>query len=241
MFSFFKRRRYTRFIVLTKQRTGSNLLINSLQAHPQMRVYGELLRGGIDEAVKDAVRASAADYFDTQVFNTRPSSIRAVGFKIFYHHPAWDASGAVWRYLEGLDDLHVIHLRRENLLRSLVSKKIAQKTDVWKQSGQTGEAPDKRVAIPPAECLEYFETTQRHEAEGDARFAGKPLLPMSYESLTGRFDDEMRRIQEFLHVDPMALPVKTARQNPEALDELLLNYDEIRQALAGTRWESYLA
>lgn len=241
MFNFFKRNNCTRFIVLTKQRTGSNLLINSLQSHPQMKVYGELFRGGVDESVKAAVRKSAADYLDTKIFNQRPAEIRAVGFKIFYHHPAWDQSGSVWRYLQGLENLHVIHLKRENLLRSLVSKKIAQKTDVWKLSGEPGEEPDKRVSISPEECLEFFEKTSQYERDADEKFSGKPLLQMTYELLTSQFDEQMNRIQEFLHVDPMQLPIKTAKQNPESLTELIVNYDEVRHALSSTRWGTYLA
>jgi LPS sulfotransferase NodH len=195
----------------------------------------------VDDSVKAAVRASAADYFESNIFSRRPASIRAVGFKIFYHHPAWDPSGNVWRYLQGIENLHVIHLKRENLLRSLVSKKIAQKTDVWKQSGQQGEAPDKRISLSPEECREYFETTAQHEREGDEKFSGKPVLQMTYELLTSQFDAQMNRIQAFLHVEPMQLPIKTTKQNPESLAELIVNYDEVRQALSGTRWEFYLA
>lgn len=241
MFKLFSHNDYTRFIVLTKQRTGSNLLINSLQAHPQMKVFGEVFRGGIDESIKTMVRASAADYLNTRIFNKQPGAIRAVGFKIFYHHPAWDPSGAVWRYLLDQENLRVIHLKRENALRSLVSKKIAQKTDVWKESGQAGETPDKRVVLSLEECLEYFETTARHEKEGDERFADKPLLQMTYERLTGDFDQQIARIQEFLGVDPMPLPIKTSKQNPETLAELIENFDQVREALTGTPWERYLA
>lgn len=240
MLNFFRRKDYTRFIVLTKQRTGSNLLINSLRSHPRMTVFGELFRGGIDESIKTLVRQSAADYLDDRVFNKQPPDIQAVGFKIFYHHPAWDTSGAVWDYLQGQEGLRVIHLKRENALRSLVSKRIAQKTDVWKQSGQEGEPTDKTITLTPEECFEYFETTIRHEQEGDARFAGKPVMQMTYERLTSNYDEEIVRIQEFLQVDPMPLPIKTSKQNPETLQDLIANYGEVEAALRGTAWERYL-
>lgn len=241
MFNFFKRPKYTRFIVLSRQRSGSNLLVNALQSRPDFRVYGEIFRGGVDESVKAAVKASPADYLDANIFKSYPSSIKAVGFKIFYQHPVWDPSDRVWQHLAGMEDLCVIHLRRHNLLKAYVSWKIAQKTDVWKQANDTSVELDKRVTISPEECVAFFEQTLQQEQDADRRFAGKPVLQTTYESLTARFDEQMDLIQEFLNVDPQRIAMKTAKQNPESLSELVVNYDELSRAFAGTRWSEYLA
>jgi hypothetical protein len=105
-----KSKNYTRFIVLTKPRTGSNMLVNSLQMHPNMKVYGELFRGGVDDKVKERILTSVDDYFDSRIFKKYDRSIKAVGFKIFYHHPVYDHDGKVWSYLQDCDGLRVIHL-----------------------------------------------------------------------------------------------------------------------------------
>ena len=241
MFNFFKRTKYTRFIVLSRQRSGSNLLVNALQSRPEFKVYGEIFRGGVDESVKTAVRKSASDYLDKNIFTDYPSPIKAVGFKIFYQHPVWDPSGNVWQYLREMEDLRVIHLRRHNLLKSFVSWKIAQKTDVWKQANDASLELDKRVEISPEECVAFFEQTLQQEKIADERFSGKPLLQTTYESLTSQFAEQMDLIQEFLNVDPLPIAMKTVKQNPESLSELIINYDELSHAFSGTRWEAYLA
>jgi LPS sulfotransferase NodH len=204
-------------------------------------VYGEIFRGGVDESVKTAVRKSASDYLDKNIFTNYPSPIKAVGFKIFYQHPVWDPSGNVWQYLREMEDLRVIHLRRRNLLKSFVSWKIAQKTDVWKQANNASLELDKRVAISPQECVAFFEQTLQQEKIADERFSGKPLLQTTYESLTSQFSEQMELIQEFLDIDPRPIAMKTAKQNPESLSELIINYDELSHAFSGTRWEAYLA
>lgn len=241
MFNFFKRSKYTRFIVLSRQRSGSNLLVNALQSRPEFKVYGELFRGGADESVKAAVLKSASDYLDKNVYKNYPPEIKAVGFKIFYQHPIWDQSGSVWRYLQEMEDLRIIHLRRSNLLKAFVSWKIAQKTDVWKQANDSSIELDKRVEIDPAECVAFFEKTQEQEKIADERFSGKPLLQTTYETLTSQFDEQMGLIQQFLNVDPQPLSMKTVKQNPESLSDLIMNYDELSHAFSGTRWEAYLA
>jgi LPS sulfotransferase NodH len=231
---------YTRFVVITKPRTGSNLLINGLQSHPQMKVFGELFRGGVEEAVKDAVRLSASGYFNTNVFKRYPASIKAVGFKIFYHHPVWDPTGGVWRYLHELEDLKVIHLKRKNLLRLLVSSKVARKTDIWKQSAELGKDIDKRVEISAEECLEFFRETLEQQDATDEKFGGKALMQLTYEDLTADFQGQMSSVQDFLGVTPVQLPAKTVKQNPDRLDELIVNYGDLKHALRGSRWESFL-
>jgi LPS sulfotransferase NodH len=233
---------YTKFVVITRPRTGSNLLINGLRTHPEMQVFGELFRGGVSEAVKGSVRQSASTFFEESVFKHYPKSIKSVGFKIFYHHPVWDEAGGVWRHLCQMDDLRVIHLRRANLLRNFVSMKIAQKTDIWKESGETANpASDKRVEISAEECIAFFDRATAQEQETDEKFVARPLMRISYEELANGYDEVMRGVQAFLGVRQINLASMTRKQNPEALRHLILNYEEIMRSLTGTRWEAFLA
>ena len=240
MFNFLtKHKNYTRFIVLSRSRTGSNLLINSLKMHPQIQVYGEIFRGGVDNSVKDSVIGSADNYLDNRIFKYYDKSIRAVGFKIFYQHPVWDQSGNVWTYLQKLDDLKVIHLKRTNILRTLVSRKIASRTDVWKEENASGKSDtsNRKVSLSKEECEEFFEKTRSWEIEGDTRFSNNALLQISYEDLSNDYQNQMQRVQIFLDVTPIELQPQTQRQNPESLSELIINYDELKKKFAGSPWQ----
>lgn len=233
---FFKHRKYTKFIVLTKPRTGSNLLVNSLQSHPHLKVFGELFRGGTDASTKEAILASVDDYFNGRIFKRYDKSVKAVGFKIFYHHPVYDHSGKVWSYLMNIEGLKIVHLRRENLLRALVSMKIAEKTDVWKVSQDPGEAVDKRVELTAQECLDSFRQTRKWEEDANGKFANNPFLELTYEELTSDYNRQMRRIQGFLEVDIADLKPMSSKQNPEALCDLIINFEDLKKHFSGTEW-----
>jgi LPS sulfotransferase NodH len=201
-----------------------------------MKVFGEIFRGGADDAVKAAILNSVEGYLQSRIFKHHGRKIKAVGFKIFYKHPVYDHDGKVWQYLRGMDDLKVIHLRRENILRALVSMKIAKKTDIWKESNGSKDMVDKQVELTLDECSNYFEQTRKWEQEANDRFADHHLMELTYEELTSNYQMQMRTVQEFLGVEPMELQPMTAKQNPEALSELIVNYEELKTHFSGTEW-----
>ena len=113
---------YRRFIVLSRSRTGSNLLISLLNSNPYIHAKGEIFS-----------KLSGRNYKEVlaKAFSKQPYYVKASGFKIFYYHPSDDISCGIWDDLQSLDDLHVIHLKRRNILRTLLSRKIAGLNDVW--------------------------------------------------------------------------------------------------------------
>lgn len=239
--SLLKQKNYTRFIVLSRSRTGSNLLLNSLNMHPHIHAFGEVFRGGVNDGIKAEVLKSAENYLDKNIFKYYDKSIHAVGFKIFYQHPVWDQSGNVWNCLQGMDNLKVIHLKRNNILRSLVSQKIAFKTDVWKETdAKDGSSPlDRKVRLSKEECEENFKKTRAQEAAGDKMFCNHEVLQISYEDLTNDYQDQMQRALAFLNVSTFELQPQTLRQNPEPLRDLLINYDQLREEFVGSPWQEF--
>ena len=100
-----------------------------------------------------------------------------------------------------MDDLKVIHLRRKNILRSLVSNKIAKQSDIWKESDKTREPIiAKKVELSIEECQTGFDQKQKWATEADEKFFNYPLLQLTYEELTSDYQGQMQRVQEFLDV-----------------------------------------
>jgi hypothetical protein len=65
------------------------------------------------------------------VFGQHTNQIQAVGFKFHYNH-FWFHTDLL-PVLQADEELRVIHLQRRNMLRSLVSTKIAEQTGMWLQ------------------------------------------------------------------------------------------------------------
>ncbi len=227
-----KHRDYTRFIVLSRARTGSNLLISLLDSHPGIDAQGEIVK---------RLAGREADAVISRIFGEQPFFTKATGFKIFYYHPLDDDSGRIWERLELDRDLAVIHLRRRNVLRAVVSRAIAEQRNVWLDLADAPSvgAGAKSVAISRTELEATFRQTRAWEADGDLRFANHRVLPVYYEDLVADTDATFSTVTDFLGVRFKRPWSGMQRQNPEPLRELLVGYDELRAGFQGTEWAKY--
>jgi LPS sulfotransferase NodH len=225
---------YVPFIILAHARTGSNMLLSMLRSHPQVLVRGEVFA----RVEPDAVHATVARTLQGRV----PRTIGAAGCKVFYYHPLGDRSGDLWRELDAIPDLHVVHLRRQNVLRTIVSREIADQRDEWLQTRPQEAVPAerKRVAMTVEQVRNGVDRIEGLEREAEQRFANRPLLEVCYEDLVSSTTEQFRRITDFLGVSPSDPMGKTFRQNPEPLAALLVNYDELKSAFRGTNVDTWL-
>lgn len=133
---------YTRFIILCLGRTGSNMLAQALNSSPHITCFGDVFNPqsdfiqvfvGSQEVFSphdlSLRREDPVRFLEERIFCRYPQHIRAVGFKLHY--------GQFGRY-PGLGErllrdrnMCLIHLCRHNLLRTLVSLRLAQATGVY--------------------------------------------------------------------------------------------------------------
>jgi LPS sulfotransferase NodH len=222
---------YVHFAVLTRSRTGSNLLVSFLNGHPDIFCEGEifaLMRGR-----NPVGRLESA-------FGRQPRRVKAKGFKIFYYHPL-DADGtALWRRLEAMPGLRIIHLTRNNVLRTLLSRKIAGLQDGWTATRYdcTG-VESRRIDFTVRELEEGFGQTREWERAAEARFRAHAVLRLSYEQFTEDPSGTLARILAFLGMRGMAPATGLRKQNPECLGALISNYGELKAAFSNTEWAVY--
>lgn len=228
----FGHRDYTRYIILARARTGSNLLVSYLKSHPNLHAESLELFGKLNDR----------DYKQIldQVFSKQPFYIRAAGFKIMYNHPVDDKNSDLWFDLARTKDLHVIHLKRRNILRSIISGRIAKDQGVWYSTGGRPKEPvRKKVNYTKDELEDLFIQTQEWQNKGDQMFHDHPLLNIYYEDLTQNLETEFSRITDFLGVKRIKPKTILKKQNPEKLSSLIENYDELKNDFTGTEWYSY--
>lgn len=198
-----------------------------------------------------------AAFMDRCLFSGHAPSIHAVGFKFIYEH-FWDSPGLI-EALQARPGLRVIHLKRRNGVRAFLSYKMAFATGSWQQPKprpvhqrllSTLAHPERipasirrrvsssdqplRIALPPAECLEYIDLRIQQEAHFDALFAANERLEIAYEDMVADRQRQFRRAQDFLGVEPRTLNESVERQNPGRMADLVANYDELSLALRQT-------
>ena len=222
---------YVRFIILTRSRTGSTLLRSYLNSHPNIFVEGEIfgrLRG------RDPIARLRA------AFGRQPLYIRAKGFKIFYYHPLDARADELWDGLEAHEDVKVIHLTRRNVLRTLLSRKIAGIERAYVGNRFDAVDPEsKRIVMTVSELADGFRQTREWELGAANRFRKHPTLDVTYEELASLPQETFGRVLAFLGQDYRALRTGMTRQNAESLRYLIRNYDELKAGFAGSPWEPY--
>lgn len=236
---------YTRFITIGSPRTGSTLLMRSLNNHSRVIGFGEIVKDidrypghyhefGHSEAL---FQRDPAHFLQTKVFRKYPPSVGAVGFKIFYHHAPRDTEWgrAVWACLLDLPDLRVLHLKRRNLLKTFLSRKQAGMTGEYIKYSDAGRA----VTLDPDEALAFFEETRAAEQAYDAMFGGHPRFEIIYEDLTGAYGTTMRGIQSFLGVDYEDVDPGTEKRPGRTLSSQIENYAELKEGFRGSPWEPF--
>ena len=127
---------YARFIILAAARTGSNLLATALNGHANIICFRELfnwrtetigyfVEGYDNDSAEDRAFRDRDEvaFLNARVFCDHPSEVRSVGFKAPYGTFIGFPKLQEWLVKE--QEVRVLHLRRRNLLRRLVSGRIA--------------------------------------------------------------------------------------------------------------------
>jgi hypothetical protein len=133
---------YVRFVILSGARTGSHMLAQALNTSPKITCFREVFNflqafvqfevGGYDNFSARDLSLRTRDpirFLEERIFCRQPKEVRAVGFKLHYGQLI-GFEGLPERLTED-SEIRVLHLRRRNLLRMLVSLKLAETTGVF--------------------------------------------------------------------------------------------------------------
>ena len=247
-----------KFIVFAGRRSGTTLLVTSLDSHPQInctkdvfstkrrlryfqvdrpsglfyRFRSTSLKRQIDYIFR---RKQLIDAFLAEVYTPTDDSIRAIGSRVSY--------GQARKYPEILEwitenDASVIHLIRQNPLKAVVSHFTAQKRHTYHTTSKV-----KRVTVQLSpHKLQRAVTKRLYEIENYRQmFKNQRYHEVYYESFVADRNAETRRILDFLGIEEYApLTSDLVKQNPDSLADILENYQEIAQVFKGSVLEKYL-
>jgi hypothetical protein len=239
-------RSYRKFVVLGHARSGSSLVIGSLRRHPQVVAFGELFVAGRigfnvegydnhSRALRRARRAFPLEFLDQYIFSAYPVGKRAVGFKLFPDQLDKRPFRCVWDWMGRNPDLSVVLLTRRNPLAAYTSLLIARQTGVF-GIRDASQRPSAVVEIDVKKCLAEFEKRERLDAISKTRTAGHSVLELTYEELSADLTSHLSRVQAFLGIDVQLPEIVSVKKEVRPLSEVILNHDELRRALSGTKW-----
>jgi hypothetical protein len=123
-------------------------------------------------------------------------------------------------------ELRVHSLSRVHLLGRYVSYRVMRER----------RPRDEPRTFTPEELRAELRIQETLVTAFDERFAHHPLLALKYEQLVDRWDEQIRRVQEFLGVEPLPLAPATKPNRGLYYRRIIANYDELAAAFADTRW-----
>lgn len=209
---------YIQFVIVCQARTGSNLLMSLLNSHPEVRALGEEFSLMSNKTTTQKIKA---------IFP--PKAVKKiVGFKIFYYHPLDSNDLDIWEYLRTNKNIKIIHLTRQNTLRTFLSRKIAFKTKKWRDT-KVIPREKKKTFLDREEFDDFAARTMQYEQATRKSFAEHDYMEISYEQLVKNKRTVLPVILRFLKASKdLDLWTPMVKQNPEDLADLIINYEDFK-------------
>lgn len=258
-----------KFLIITQPRSGSAWFISSLNSHPQIYCprhptlfskynlspfkwfkprflqfdksispYYKYRSRSLKKQIMHWVNRNKLIYEFLSELYAENYNADSVGFKVNYSQI--NRYPVIISWIKE-NDLKIIQLIRSNLLKRLVSHKIANTRDL---RHSTKLVEPIKVRIDTKILMNDFRRREKRFAKYRKFFSDDldvPYLEVTYESLVADFDSEICKVLKFLEIDNF-LPLTSAlvKVNPDSLEDIIENYGEVKQALTSTEFENFL-
>ncbi|MBI4647309.1 MAG: sulfotransferase domain-containing protein [Bacteroidia bacterium] len=198
-------------------------------------------------------------FLDKRVFRRYSPEIKAVGFKVDYDCQFPE----LLNYIRNHPEIRIIHLIRKNFLDIYISEMIVKKTKKWhavsstfadiveatKTSSRIRLVEDQnvpileedfKIRISCEDCIKEFKKIEEYSMKYKDFFHNNEVLSVWYQNLTHDIKHETSRILSFLGVENKNLNSRFIKINHKTHKEIISNYDEVKEKLIGTKWESFV-
>jgi hypothetical protein len=242
----------TKFLLLSSQRTGSAFLEQCLNSHEEIKCRGEVLLGyGGDykklpprflkkyrrtrtlwQSICSGALIDPMNCIDSHL--TIPNGYSAAGFRLMYNQIERDFR--VKRHLEQISDVKIVLLQRKNILKQFVSLKLMHNQSKYGRfSAHVFEKQNIiKVRINPSEAIEYMNKIHLQKERYRKFFANLEMLEINYEDMIGTGglnETSSASLCSFLDVKKTPLISKQVKMNPSNLQDIIINYDELMNAV----------
>ena len=232
------------FVIITNQRSGSNMLVSMLNGHPDIKCFGELMRVTPDWMRRDGYRGALTvlnkvdpKFKDDRYRFSQPEEFVAAAFrsaskKSFYGFKLLlNQHKQFMKELIKHPDWKIIILRRENILAQYSSLKIAKITG--QGNVPKGTKVKKATAIYDSKDFKKFlnrEQTRWAEVMSVIEQAWKKPFIIEYTQLLHK----STHIQMLKHIgveDRIVLEPKTEKRNSSNILSRFANTDKVAKDL----------
>jgi len=244
---------FVKFLIITSQRTGSTFLRLSINSHSEVICEGEPLIGGpipLPKILEDRrYPAKVYRYIKARAWN--PTKIledffkrddqKVLGCKAMYNHLR---NKSVKNFLQQHTEIRIIHLRRDNLLKQYISKRLlgVKRRKRW-EPHSTVKLPVVSVRINPDAAIKAMLHCKKQFNEFEELLSSHNKIEVIYEDMIDgkRLNDKTTKaICGLLDIEYRPLFCDLVKTNPNQLKLMIENYEDIKIALKNTEFERFL-
>lgn len=220
----------TNYIIITHARSGSHMIGSYLDSHPEISFKDDVFNSVNQMECDNRYRDYLSQTGDADIIK---------GFRIPYRKMNSN-NNDIWQKIVSNKQFKIIHWQRSNLLRTYISWAIAKKTKAWMGNKTQPELDEKRISLKFSEFEKWITKIITLQQKSEYEFRNHVSFTVCYEDFLAD-KNKMKEILHFLEVDPdVALITEFRKQNPEPLDQLIINYDEFAASFQNTKWAAFL-
>lgn len=146
----------------------------------------------------------------------------------------------LWDHMQADENLHVVHVKRWNLLKRLLSLRLAYETNVWaKTSAGAPTETHPPIRLEHSDCLQYFQTADQEQHHYEGLFSRQPRLDIVYEQFFQDTSAGLLSVQRFLGLSKPVSHPGMHKQGGRHLDDAIENYGELKEQFTGSKWEDF--
>lgn len=242
-------------VIITSQRTGSSFLVECLKSHPHVNCHYEILKKGYgDKRIGPIDQPNKLFYLYRYLlrgawnppkmldkFYTNEKG-QVTAFKAMYTQLI---DPRVRYYLQKHTEIRIIHLRRHNLLKQYVSNVLNRRRirGDRKFSNTKESLPIITTRISPARAIRAMRKNKKLFQHYEQLFSKHHKVNLVYETMMeGQSLSERAAaaVVGLLEIDSAPMTGPYVKMNPDKLELIVENYDDLINALAGTEFEVFL-
>lgn len=247
----------TKFVVFTTPRTGSSLLIKTLDTHPEIFCAGELFffKGDIYHTEYQypfwhfpfsaklnylinypKIFLTLNNFLNKFYHKNNTGSIKAKGFKLM-HFQTYYTPG-ILNYIKK-NNIKVIVLIRKNILRNTLSDLRARSTKVYhnNRDATTLTIPMFKVDVHELERKMLQIDGFNKQLERSTVNLNRKIV--YYEDF-GNWEETISGVLNYLDVTDVPLKPALKKLNPDKLEDMIENYPEVSRWLSENNFAQYL-
>ena len=263
--------------IYTEARSGSNYLVNLFNQHPQLANYGEVLgdwtkphqiyrmlslNGKPNHSYLNFIYSNKLFFYLAQIYYALQNiqqqksikfkqykQVKSLGIKDF-HYNLWDYG--LLDFFQKNQDILIIYLYRENLLKQHISLEMMRKTKVVSSQNlencqqKPEDIKKRKLYIDTDEIMEILQIAEDFVQQKEELLSNLPdsrILRISYEQLFSSPESQNSfrdQAFQFLGVEQIKIESDHRKISSNNLVDIVENYQEVYDALVNTKFAKYL-